>query len=586
MIYSKARFFVERTDAHCYRIEFFSENCLGFVRCVRKTLNSFLRFTSSYWKRDDTTKRERERERERRERDYTRYQMSAPPPPPSSPSSSSTSNNNNDNVENAIAFLNHPSVKNVSSSKEKKQFLRNKHLTDAEISEAFERVGLVFDEADDDDDEKGASSGNASSSRSFLTTTTPTTRSPPPPAVPHGVIQKHANYYYGGGGLRWTQVVAYACALGMFGSYAYPKLKRCVIEYYSSSTRRREEEEAKKQAQLMRAISQSVTENLAEFEKKLKTRQETTESAVLQSVQNVEERLREELRMVKMTHAEDAIDERERSKEDMREVKKSLMEAVEEERKEAKKEMEALRRSVLKEMELAREKTNNNIKAGRREEKEEGESPSRRLGEKGYVAERVEAVENNKNNEDLDLDDYFQAKKRHQMELLGGEDDDDDYDNNNNNINNGSRGSSNLQQQQQQQQQQRAANVRKNMGTNQNQPQQRRVLEEPPRPKNFLEVIELVEKGEPVPGIKDIDDRPPNPDVALPPVSEDFEERTRKPWSMKPSDDASFEGHRPWDKYGNGAAASGEYSFDGGSGGWTPPSVPQMSDSARQAYGL
>ena len=73
-----------------------------------------------------------------------------------------------------------------------------------------------------------------------------------------------------------------------------------------------------------------------------------------------------------------------------------------------------------------------------------------------------------------------------------------------------------------------------------------------------------MEKGEPVPGIKDIDDRPPNPDVALPPVSEDFEERTRKPWSMKPSDDESFEGHRPWDKYGNGAAASGEYSFDGG----------------------
>jgi hypothetical protein len=511
--------------------------------------------------------------------------MSAPPPPPSSTSPSSSPPSSN--VENAIAFLNHPSVKNVSSSKEKKQFLRNKNLTDAEIGKAFERVGLVFDEEDEGGEEgKGASgsSNNASSSRSFLTTTT-TTRSPP--AVPHGVIQKHANYY--GGGLRWTQVVAYACALGMFGSYAYPKLKRYVSEYYSSSTRRREEEEEKKQAQLMRAISQSVTENLAEFEKKLKTRQETTESAVLQSVQNVEEKLREELRMVKMTHVEDAMDERERSKEDMREVKKSLMEAVEEERKEAKKEMEALRRSVLKEMELAREKMNNNIKAETKEEKEEGESPSRRLGEKGYVAERVEAVENNKNNEDLDLDDYFQAKKRHQMELLGGEDDDDDdyADDDNNNINNGPRGSSNLQQQQQQQQQQqRAANVRKNMGTNQNQPQQRRVLEEPPRPKNFLEVIELVEKGEPVPGIKDIDDRPPNPDVALPPVSEDFEERTRKPWSMKPSDDASFEGHRPWDKYGNGAAASGEYSFDGGSGGWTPPSVPQMSDSARQAYGL
>ena len=35
---------------------------------------------------------------------------------------------------------------------------------------------------------------------------------------------------------------------------------------------------------------------------------------------------------------------------------------------------------------------------------------------------------------------------------------------------------------------------------------------------------------------------------------------------MKPSDDESFEGHRPWDKYGDGAAA-GEYSFEGGGGG-------------------
>ncbi len=334
----------------------------------------------------------------------------------------------------------------------------------------------------------------------------------------------------------------------------------------------------KKHAQMMHAISKSITENLAQFEKKLQSRQETTESAVLASVANVEEKLREELKKVKMTHAEGVVEERERVREELMDVKKSLMDSVEEERREAKKEMETLRKIVLKEMELSREK-----KRG-----EEDESPSRRLGEKGYVAERIEAVENNSsnantNNEDLDLDDYFQAKKRHQMELLGG-DGDDDYNNNNKTTYRSPRSSNS--------QQQRAAHVRKNMGTNHNQREQR-VLEEPPRPKNFLEVVELVEKGEPVPGIKDIDDRPPNPDVALPPVSEDFEERTRKPWSMKPSDDESFEGHRPWDKYGNGAAASGEYSFDGGGeeeqgggGGWTPPSVPQMSDSARQAFGL
>ena len=463
-------------------------------------------------------------------------------------------------LENAIAFLEHPSIKNSKSytEEEKKQFLRNKNVSEAEIEEAFRRTAS----SNDDDG----------------------LMKPPivlpnnnPPVLPHGMIQKQNS----SSSLRWTQAVAYAAALAVLGWRVYPRvMKSSLFTTTESNKKKEEEEEKKKQTQMLDAISKSLSENLADLEKKLRERQETTESAVLQSVKNVEEKMREELQKAKMTQREDVMEERERAEEKMRETKKKMMETVEEERKEAKKEMDALRRSVLREMELAREDF---AKTTKREE-EEASSPSRRLGEKGYVAERVEAVEStnnyhrfssDKNNEDLDLDDYFQAKKRHQMELLGGGDDDDDIN-------------SMKSQQQQQQQQQRAANVRKNMGSNHN--QQQRVLEEPPRPKNFLEVIELVEKGEPVPGIKDIDDRPPNPDVALPPVSEDFEERTKKPWSMKPSDDESFEGHRPWDKYGNGAAASGEYSFDGGGGGggggWTPPSVPQMSDSARQAYGL
>ena len=467
-------------------------------------------------------------------------------------------------LENAIAFLEHPSIKNSKSytEEEKKQFLRNKNVSETEIEEAFRRTAS----SNDDDGLKPPIV--------FLPNTHP--------VLPHGMMQKQNS---SSSSLRWTQVVAYAAALAVLGWRVYPRvMKSSLFTTTESNKKKEEEEEKKKQTQMLDAISKSLSENLADLEKKLRERQETTESAVLQSVKNVEEKMREELQKAKMTQREDVMEERERAEEKMRETKKKLMETVEEERKEAKKEMDALRRSVLREMELAREDF---AKTTKREE-EEASSPSRRLGEKGYVAERVEAVEStnnyhrfssDKNNEDLDLDDYFQAKKRHQMELLGGGGDDDDDDIN----------SMKSQQQQQQQQQQRAANVRKNMGSNHNQPQQQRVLEEPPRPKNFLEVIELVEKGEPVPGIKDIDDRPPNPDVALPPVSEDFEERTKKPWSMKPSDDESFEGHRPWDKYGNGAAASGEYSFDGGGGGgggWTPPSVPQMSDSARQAYGL
>ena len=455
-------------------------------------------------------------------------------------------------LENAIVFLNHPSIKNSKSytEEEKKQFLRNKNVSETEIEEAFRRTA-----SSNDDGLKPIVLPNN------------------PPVLPYGMIQKQNS----SSSLRWTQVVAYAAALAVLGWRVYPRvMKSSLFTTTESNKKKEEEEEKKKQTQMLDAISKSLSENLADLEKKLRERKETTESAVLASVKNVEEKMREELQKAKMTQREDVMEERERAEEKMRETKKKLMETVEEERKEAKKEMDALRRSVLREMELVREDF---AKTTKREE-EEASSPSRRLGEKGYVAERVEAVENtnnyhrfssDKNNEDLDLDDYFQAKKRHQMELLGGGDDDDDI---------------NSMKSQQQQQQQRAANVRKNMGSNHNQPQQQRVLQEPPRPKNFLEVIELVEKGEPVPGIKDIDDRPPNPDVALPPVSEDFEERTKKPWSMKPSDDESFEGHRPWDKYGDGAAASGEYSFDGGGGGWTPPSVPQMSDSARQAYGL
>ena len=499
-----------------------------------------------------------------------------------SSSSSSRSSSSEKNIDNAIAFLVHPSVKNATtktSSKDKRAFLRGKGVTDEEISTAFARAGVREDDDDDKEEEEDVGKYNNESvvPRYHPTTLANNNNNNRPPAVPYGVIHRE--------GMRWTQMVAYAAALCAFGSYAYPRVKRYWVTSKSNDQMKEEEEEKdqrreeKKHAQMMHAISKSITENLAQFEKKLQSRQETTESAVLASVANVEEKLREELKKVKMTHAEGVVEERERAREELMDVKKSLMDSVEEERREAKKEMETLRKSVLKEMELSREE-----KRG-----EEDESPSRRLGEKGYVAERIEAVENNSsnantNNEDLDLDDYFQAKKRHQMELLGG-DGDDDYNNNNKTTYRSPRSTNS--------QQQRAAHVRKNMGTNHNQREQR-VLEEPPRPKNFLEVVELVEKGEPVPGIKDIDDRPPNPDVALPPVSEDFEERTRKPWSMKPSDDESFEGHRPWDKYGNGAAASGEYSFDGGGeegqgeggGGWTPPSVPQMSDSARQAFGL
>ena len=66
------------------------------------------------------------------------------------------SSKNKKNIENAIAFLNHPSVKAMgpSSTKEKRDFLRGKGVTDDEISTAFARAGVVVREDDDKEEEE------------------------------------------------------------------------------------------------------------------------------------------------------------------------------------------------------------------------------------------------------------------------------------------------------------------------------------------------------------------------------------------------------------------------------------------------
>merc|ERR1712100_360911 len=106
----------------------------------------------------------------------------------------SRSSSSEKNIDNAIAFLVHPSVKNATtktSSKDKRAFLRGKGVTDEEISTAFARAGVRED--DDKEEEEEEDVGKYNNERSVVPRYHPTTlannnNNNRPPAVPYGVI--------------------------------------------------------------------------------------------------------------------------------------------------------------------------------------------------------------------------------------------------------------------------------------------------------------------------------------------------------------------------------------------------------------
>ena len=53
---------------------------------------------------------------------------------------------------------------------------------------------------------------------------------------------------------------------------------------------------------------------------------------------------------------------------------------------------------------------------------------------------------------------------------------------------------------------------------------------DPPHPQSYMEVLEMLEKGQTPPGIRDIDDKPPDPNAALPPSQLS---RKLKPWERE-----------------------------------------------------
>ncbi|CAL50431.1 Peroxisomal membrane protein 14 [Ostreococcus tauri] len=57
-------------------------------------------------------------------------------------------------------------------------------------------------------------------------------------------------------------------------------------------------------------------------------------------------------------------------------------------------------------------------------------------------------------------------------------------------------------------------------------------LVDPPHPGNFMDILQMLENGKTPPGIKDVDDTPPNPNAAIPTSSAN---RPGKPWEATPS---------------------------------------------------
>lgn len=99
----------------------------------------------------------------------------------------------------------------------------------------------------------------------------------------------------------------------------------------------------------------------------------------------------------------------------------------------------------------------------------------------------------------------------------------------------------------------------------------KRTLDDPPHPSNFMDILQMIENGQTPPGIKDIDDAPPNPNASIPRSSGS---RPGKPWDAKRGGD---------DDYGDGEVTqvpivkrvAGQ--SESLSSPWTPPPAPSLS---------
>ena len=106
---------------------------------------------------------------------------------------------------------------------------------------------------------------------------------------------------------------------------------------------------------------------------------------------------------------------------------------------------------------------------------------------------------------------------------------------------------------------------------------------DPPHPASYRDVLDMLDKGMTPPGIRDVDDKPPDPTRAVPRAR--IEPR-RKPWEARTRRPALGEDHEDEDSRKAPFPDIGKPRPGGGGGGededaaWRPPSVPSMSSEA------
>ena len=111
---------------------------------------------------------------------------------------------------------------------------------------------------------------------------------------------------------------------------------------------------------------------------------------------------------------------------------------------------------------------------------------------------------------------------------------------------------------------------------------------DPPHPASYRDVLDMLDKGLTPPGIKDVDDKPPDPTRSMPRARV---EPRRKPWEAMRKDDDPFDakkktpfptGRRRGDEDENAADTSASREDEDAAGGWRPPRVPSMSSEASE----
>ena len=107
---------------------------------------------------------------------------------------------------------------------------------------------------------------------------------------------------------------------------------------------------------------------------------------------------------------------------------------------------------------------------------------------------------------------------------------------------------------------------------------------DPPHPASYRDVLDMLDKGLTPPGIKDVDDKPPDPTRSMPRARV---EPRRKPWEAARTDDDTFDAKKPFPtgrRRGdeNAADTSASREDEDAAGEWRPPRVPSMSSEASE----